>query len=1161
MGSKFTDEFTNTKENNSELIGKSEYGNVQDNEFSGTGEMRLHKSAYNPNLVKKSTKSVDNIEQGSTTATGGTSASAGSEGVALTSSTTASTVAATGVSVVAVASTVAVTSLGVLTGISVALHDYDFKLNSLIISSNQLNYSLSIIDKEMTDSDMEHFYDQFDEKQGESKLPFLIRIYNNSYDSSQELFYYEQSGVFSNLSLGDKYNIVVSENRYGGQVIYEDTFITFKNTAFLDFSFYGDSDFGEGTFDVSMNFVDEKELLDSFKLSLYYPDAPEKTIAEFDLQEINGTQSVSFLDENKRPLIDVTQEYGYSFTYVNDGKLIEYKSGTVYFYDREGRSSQFNSLIFDKTANFLEQTMVLQLDYIDYFNYYDNFVLELIAHYNEEDPTTGQGQGTANSWEDSREIELLTTTEPQTISLMEYDINIEEPTFTYVLKADYRGTTTVLVEEAEPFSFADNSGAVSEFYGLEYNQKMSWRDYTMSFRLDYVDDFGRYDNFVVHMTENYDNGEESDSRSFDIPLANTDEVQTVDVSEYEPTVYEVEENYRYQYYLTAEYRGVETTLVSLTAPFELHDDGSSESTDPETWNTSNFIFDKTANYLNNSFEVQLDYVDDFYYYSNFVLTLWPQGYNAEFEFALSDTTDVQKLTLDEQEHFGYSFDYEYTYELTCDYRGVSTSLIKDDSGFTFADNSGFHSLVFDGSYDYGNSTFDLRLDYEDPNGDFSDFVFRLFDEEDLDQPYCEIPLNPVSTVQTINMETYDINPSSYYYYSLSCSYQSNTIVLAHSEESFQFHDADMIPSASITFIDNKINYQTGEMTVQLDIEDKYGFMSDIYITFFGKGSEDADDYSSEFDVYLDNTEEPQVISIPRDTGETDIDFIHYDLAYNLYWSYSTLEDEDTGSLFNGYKELELENSLITHFYGAESNYEIYKETVNAGTEDEYEQYVMWINFNYIDENGCYEDMHPCFQPVDYQGYLVVADLYYSNDRVPAGWYKYTVGPNSGEVFENGEGICDGEEWLLVVEGWNDEDPYDDQPENNMTKIFTEVCSPTFVDNPTPQVYGIEYSTEILGGEGYLDISPLFAGSSSDFTQMQLILEDESDNVYTYSISVLSPYMGIDLADDDDGSVTEVYDCFNGDHTFTITFKYAYASKPNDVITMVIGEGVQFNVSV
>ena len=1149
------DEFTNSKSNNESFISKSEYGNLQDSEYSDFGEMNLHKAAYDASLMKtqssnsgsSTTKVVEDVTQGTSTAIETTVASSAS----------ASAIAASSAGVLVVASTVAVGALGVLTGISVALHDYECTINSLIISSNQVNYNLSIIDKEMNEEDYEHYWDNYDSGQSsekESSLPFVIRIYNNNYNASQELFYFEQSGSFGNLTLGEKYNIVVAENRNGGQIIYTDSFITYINSSFLEFEFYGLSDFENGTFQVYMDFIDEKDVLDSFKIDLYEPEAPEKILASFDLEEVSGTQNVSFLNENNQPVIDLNKEYGYTFSYKNDGSLAEYKKDTVTFYDMYGRTTQFNEFIWDQTANFLDYTAEVQIDYIDYFNYYDNFVLTLVAHYGDEnDPT---GQGTADSWTEEREINLATTNQPQTINLMEYDINIEEPLFTYSLNANYRGVTTELANVDTPFKITDNSGAISEFYGLEFNKTMSWKDYTMIFRLDYVDEFGYYDNFVVHMTETYDNGEESDSRDFDIPLDSTDETQVIDVSEYEPMVYEYEENYLYQYSLTADYRGYETTLVELTAPFELHDDGNSES----RWNS--FIFDKTANFLTNSFEVRLDYVDDFFYYSNFVLSLLPHGVNAEYSFSLSDTTDTQTCTFDEQEHWNYSFDYNYGYRLTCDYRGVETTLVEGDTEFKFTDNSGFHALIFDETYDYGNNTFDLRLDYDTSNSDFSNFVFYLYDGVYTDTVWAEIPLEATNETQTIDMEEYEIGSDQDFVYSLSCNYRGSTVELVRNNTPFTFHDPDMTPTASITFINNEFNYATGEMWVQLDINDKYGFISEIYMTLYGKNHDDEDDYYSEYEEYLEITEEPQMIRIPRNFEETGIDYAHYNLGYGLTWRYTTLEDEDYGSLSYQPIPITLGNSAITEFRGAESNFEIYKETVYAGTADEYEQYVMWINFDYVDENGCYSDLHTCFQPVDYDGYLVVADLYYSDDRVPTGWYKYTVGPNSGEVFENGEGICDGQEWLLVVEGWDDKDPYDEYEEGNMSTIYSKKCTPTYVDNPTPHYYGFEFSTSILGGDGSLSIYPLFAGRSSDFTNVQFILEDESNNVYTYSINVLSDSISLDLLNDEDnGAVSEVYECFNSDHTFTVTFKYAFADDPNNIITVVVGENIQFEVSV
>ena len=62
------DEFTNSKSNNDSFIGKSEYGNLQDSEFSDSGEMNLHKAAYDASLMKsQNTKTVEDVTQGAST--------------------------------------------------------------------------------------------------------------------------------------------------------------------------------------------------------------------------------------------------------------------------------------------------------------------------------------------------------------------------------------------------------------------------------------------------------------------------------------------------------------------------------------------------------------------------------------------------------------------------------------------------------------------------------------------------------------------------------------------------------------------------------------------------------------------------------------------------------------------------------------------------------------------------------------------------------------------------------------------------------------------------------------------------------------------------------------------------------------------------------------
>ena len=217
------DEFTNLKANNDSFIKKTEFANLPDSEFSDAGEMNLHRAAYDASLMKQADKSAGE----STTSTVSEASSSAIEASSVPAVSTAGTIAAGSAGVIAVASTVAVSTLGVLAGISVALHDYEVKFNRFVVCSNQVRYDLSIMDNKMSKDDYEHYFDNVDYENGEeSSLPFVIRIYNTDYDASQELFFFEQSGSFDNLKLGEKYNIVIKENKYGGETLYENVFTT-----------------------------------------------------------------------------------------------------------------------------------------------------------------------------------------------------------------------------------------------------------------------------------------------------------------------------------------------------------------------------------------------------------------------------------------------------------------------------------------------------------------------------------------------------------------------------------------------------------------------------------------------------------------------------------------------------------------------------------------------------------------------------------------------------------------------------------------------------------------------------------------------------------------------------------------------------------------------
>ena len=1024
------DEFTNSKSNNDSFIGKSEYGNLPENEFSDSGEMNLHKAAYDASLMKtQNTKTVEDVTQGA----------AGAE-TTVASSTAASGIAASGVGVVVVASTVAIGALTALTGISLTHHDYQVYLDSLRVIGNEMSYLVSVYDNDMTEEDYDEYFreryenmDQGQELEEEMEYPFVVKLYNPSYEATQPADYLSNEGYFSNITVGETYTLEVSEDRFGGDVIYETTFVATYSYSIDDFSFPVNVDLENGTFDIYLDFTDDANAYSDFTLYLYDLDAPEQVNYTFDLEKIAGYQTI--IGPNSQDKIDVFKDWGYRFSFKENGELVTYKEGVAHFEDMYGRKSAFNEFVFDKTYSYKEGTMDVRLDFDNDFGWYDNFVLTLTAHYVEGDPTTGDGSQT---WTDDREIELQTTTDVQTIDVMGLDLNLMDPnvTFTYVLTADVRGVNTTLAEESEPFTLTDNSGAKSE------------------------------------------------------------------------------------------------------------------------WNR--FIFDKTANFLENSFEVQLDYVDDFYYYDDFTLTLLPSGVNAQYDFHLESTTEVQTCVFDEQLHWNYSFDYDYAYSLTCTYQGAIRTL---DSGenFKFTDTSGFHGFEFDGTYNYGNQTFDVQLDYEDPNDYFSNFVMHIVEEDYPDEPYADISLEKTTEVQHVDMTEYDFNSETWYLYTLTCDYKGNSVTLISDNNSFMFSDPDLVPSGSIAFVNNEMNYHDGTMWVQFDYTDKYNMISSAWLVFYGKNSEEQDDYINESsEIYLEVTKDPQEINIADiNTGEEDgINFTKYNLAYDLYYEYYTDIDTDISSLYGSPHPITLTNSAKTEVSGYESKFQVFPEMDNAAG---YEKYRMWIYFNAVDENEIWEPgtFNAYWEGENDNGSTFQQAIIEIDERSLGGWHKVTIQCDgaSDDIF-NGDG------WDLVVVA-DVHNPYTGYSGSFEEIYRIENTKPVYVDAPDPEIFNINFSESVFSygnDDYYLNVQPMFAGDYSQYTDVQFIFKQANGTTFTYSVS-FSDYFDFAVHSPDEGNI-DVFNEFENIE-FTITLKYCTLinNVKSDPITKVLYTGISFYVSV
>ena len=156
----------------------------------------------------------------------------------VTSATTASNVAATTATVVTAASVVAVTAVAVGTGVSVAMHKYDYKFNSFVVGVDSLICDLLIMDDNRPDGEPYERYSYIEENdreveegdtsEEEEEKPFVLRVYNDVYEHTYEAKLGVCEWYFENLKPDQQYHISLSEKRFGGETIFDEQFTTLK---------------------------------------------------------------------------------------------------------------------------------------------------------------------------------------------------------------------------------------------------------------------------------------------------------------------------------------------------------------------------------------------------------------------------------------------------------------------------------------------------------------------------------------------------------------------------------------------------------------------------------------------------------------------------------------------------------------------------------------------------------------------------------------------------------------------------------------------------------------------------------------------------------------------------------------------------------------------
>ena len=700
------DEFNQIEINNDQQIVKAEFGHVQKSEFSDEGDTSLGKAPRASKLNQNQSL------QESTSSSGGAAIS--------TAASSATAIAATSTSVVVVASTVAIGAISVATGISVALHDYKVHFNSLIVSANELNYNLIINDLNQTHPKDYEYKDDFNFEEEISKNTFNLRVYNSNYDKTEEVYlFYENSGTFSGLTLGQTYNIVISENRYGGKVLYNESFTTSLNSSFLDFYLENSYDSFNNEIYVTLDYIDELDRFSDLKLTL---KRDEHELIELPIEKVQGRQVVSTHNSNQER-IEAGVEYYYVFSYMDDGKEVDFQKGEIAFYDISDARSEFYSFTFDKTADFVTGEFEVTLDFRDDLEIYSGFALSFLS------------TETATTVPEVIEIPLEKTNGTQIINGFDYGLVYADTTYQYTLTCYEEGEQIVL-DEGEVM-FTDLYNRNSEFYRFDFDKKVDFATGECTVTLNFEDSFNYYSNFELVFIER--SLESSEEYTINIDLEKTTEPQTINLNEYGIDY----RNKEYGYELRVQSQ--EDVVVLDAGNVRFTDSYGRESKFNE------FIFTGDANFINHTFDVILDYDDPFNDYDEFILTMYMgpddvDGIQIPLQ-AVSKT--IQTINCEEYD-INLKF-APYKYSLSCLYMGESITLVSGE--VTFTDTSGavveFTGLDFDKKANFDTREFTLKLNYQDDLDDLYGFKFTLTDL--ATKEVLEIDLEKTTEVQTFSV--------------------------------------------------------------------------------------------------------------------------------------------------------------------------------------------------------------------------------------------------------------------------------------------------------------------------------------------------------------------------------------------------------------------------
>ena len=758
-----------------------------------------------------------------------------------------------------------------MAGISVvSFNQAEFAFNNVWITTESMSYEAVL-----SNSDGDSFY---------------LVVENLEYTKKNLLVEGRNEGYFEGLTKGTSYRLYVIENSQSGKIIYDTSFETqsFEDPYMNGLVWDGTADYLHNTIEVSVDYFDPQDEYSDFTLTLSTipsrAESQEPVIRSYLLEKTSNSQVLSGnSDDNETPYINFrTDKFTYAFTYSYKGETFNAGEGEIAFTDNSNSVEEVRELIWDKSANFLDRTFKVQLDYQDDLSIISNFELTL-------ESVDG---------EVSQTFPLSKTLEEQTISTSEngdYLIDVRHGTYTYRLTYVMDGQTKV-AEEGE-ITFTDNSGAVAVGPTINWN---------------YNDE-----NKVL---ANFNTGEFDISLSYDDPFEEFSETATLKLTQGAISAeFEIELSKKNQTIHTFSTDIDITSGESITYELSYSNYGVLDVSDSGTIEFVHNGSDKVmavsigdADFINRTFDVTLEFnpenITESYSELKLLVSDSPlradgsTGQGQSVTFDLDFTTDKQTISTSSNGEFAIDIRSGnlFYYSLTYNYENKN---IETDSGsITFTDpnnpQSVMNDFVINNVADLASGTFSVSVDYQDDYRVISDFSLTLTNSETAHETETATYSLALSTEeQELSIANTSISSLYGYSFNYSFSYTVDGVAQAPLTGQITFTDKQGRTSIFNNFSIDEENADLINRTfpINIDYQDDYGFYSDFSLSL-SRNEEGATAAPEKVELSIEQKAGTQVVDVSEIEMFDIRDGEPFNYVFSYHDSWSGQDMEYTGTV-------------------------------------------------------------------------------------------------------------------------------------------------------------------------------------------------------------------------------------------------------------------------